>query len=75
MPLQSRTEANTPQIRPQQLQLVDLTLAFVVAVVTVVISDDDFPEVVMYEGDPFLRDPRIGPFSYRQVRTFHAIGG
>lgn len=66
--------STAPAIRPLRLELVDLKLARV-AVVTVVISDDDFPEVVMYEGDPFLRDPRIGPYAYRQVRTFHAIGG
>lgn len=61
-------------IRPLRLQLVDLSLARV-AVVSVVIAGDDFPEVVMYEGEPFLRDPRVGPFAYRQVRPVHAIRG
>jgi hypothetical protein len=64
--------ATAPVIRPLRLELVDLSAARV-AIVTVVIADDDFPEVVMYEGDPFLRDERIGALTYRQVRTFHAI--
>jgi hypothetical protein len=65
--------ATAPAIRPLRLELVDLTLAGV-AVVTVVIADDDFSEVVMYEGEPFLRDQRIGPLTYRQARPVHAIG-
>ena len=56
-----------------RLELLDLSLARVAAV-TVVIANEDFPEVVMYEGEPFVRDVSHGPHTYRQVRTVHAIG-
>jgi hypothetical protein len=59
-------------VRPLGLELLDLQLARVAAV-TVVITHDDFPELVMYEGEPFVRDISLGPLAYRQVRPVHAI--
>lgn len=64
--------ATAPVIRPFKAELLDLTLARV-ATVSIVVTDDYIPEVVMFEGDPFLRDPTISPSAYRQVRTVHAI--
>lgn len=60
------------KIRPVRAELLGLDRARV-AVITIV-AGEDLPEVVMFNGDPFIHDPQILGTAYRQVRPFRAIG-
>lgn len=35
----------------------------------------EFPEIVMWNGQPYLRDQTIGPYAYRRVRPYHLAAG
>jgi hypothetical protein len=39
------------------------------------LSDDDLPEVIMYNGDPFLLDRGLLGIAYRQARAFRVDAG
>lgn len=71
MPAHAAKATTAPAIRAVLCELVDLRGARVSRVT--IVSDDRLPEVVMFEGDPFLHAPEIGAEVYRQVRPFHAI--
>jgi hypothetical protein len=63
------TEPRTSAVRGVDAALIDLA-GKRIAMVTMVIADD-LPEVVMFEGNPFLffDDP---PLTYRQVNPYRA---
>ena len=65
--------ATFQRIRPLGLEMLDFSLTRI-AVVMVVVPDDELPEIVMFNSDPYLRDPSIAPLAYRRVRPFFAIG-
>lgn len=46
-----------------------------VAIISIVIAGDDMPEIIMFNGNPFLRDPGVLGTAYRQVRPFRADVG
>lgn len=61
-------------IRPVRAELLGLSRERV-AIVTI-IADDRLPEIIMFNGDPFLLDVNLFGTAYRQVRPFRAdIGG
>lgn len=62
-------EKKRPAIRAAQIDLFGVDGALVVSA-GIVVADDSFPDVVMWGGDPFLRDPRLGPFAWRQVKPY-----
>lgn len=39
------------------------------------LCDDDLPEVIMYNGDPFLLDAGLLGVAYRQARAFRVDAG
>jgi hypothetical protein len=66
-------EKTRPAIRAAQIDLFGLDGALLVS--AGIILGADAPEIVMWNGDPFLRDERIGPNAYRQIRPYRLDQG
>lgn len=64
-----------PSIRCMQAELLGFQRERVAIVSVVIAGDDDAPEVIMFNGDPFLHDRNIYGTAYRQVRPFRCDTG
>lgn len=67
--------AQRQAIRCLQAELLGLDHARVAVVSVVVGGDDDLPEIIMFNGDPFLHDAGTFGTAYRQVRPFRCDSG
>lgn len=70
-----------PSIRAQRVELAGLDGARIADAV-IVVAAADYPQIIMFNGDPFLRgddaaaELRAGTVFYRQVRPYRLdIGG
>ncbi len=63
-----------PAIRCLQAELVGLDGARVGAV-GVVIAADDVPEIIMFDGEPYLHDASIAGEVWRRVRPYRCSSG
>lgn len=66
-------EKTRPAVRAAQINLFGLNGVPIVSA-GVVVTGDDFPLIVMWNGDPYLRDDRTSPddvpTSYRCVKSY-----
>lgn len=65
--------AAAPAIRAEKIDLTGMDGSVMVRAGIVVAGE--FPEIVMWCGEPYLRDQSIGPFAYRRVRPYHLAAG
>lgn len=61
-------------IRAEKITLFGVDGAAIVSA-GIVVAGDDVPEIVMWSGDPFLRDDSIAPGAYRQIRPYRLDAG
>ena len=67
------TFEDAPLIRAERIEL--WSDGAMIATAGVVIAGDDWPELIMLDGVPFLRDPGIHPRAWSQVRPYRISGG
>jgi hypothetical protein len=72
--MSAAAEKNRPAIRAARI---DLCAADGAALCSagIIVGGDDFPEVVMWGGDPFVLDERIAPHTYRKVKPYRLDTG
>lgn len=63
-------EKSRPKVRLVRAALIGLD-GEIRSTITMVV-DDAMPEIVMFNGDPFLYDPSHSVIAYLQVRPFRA---
>jgi hypothetical protein len=73
-PFGKRTAPPAPaKIRPQQVRLVGHDGETAIARGMIVVDDGPLPDVIMFDGEAFVRDPASGAdLRYRQAATVRA---
>ncbi|UPJ43901.1 hypothetical protein IVB40_07480 [Bradyrhizobium sp. 40] len=70
----ARSDLPAPALRAAKVILMDEDGMLAVSA-GIIVNGDDFPEVVMFNGDPFIADASRGAGCYRRVRPYRLDGG